>query len=175
MIMGESSDNFGQERFRKLFGCTTWALTGVDRLIDSPDLKLLLSFGFAVDKAVSWDLRLAGYEVVVAAKTFASDELIDNPPPGILCLRLPSFVMGGAINGTPIVLAITEATTESEKLLSCLVNLSAERLALTIPENLSKQGYMVALSRHSPIRIIKGDVPNAIERLPPNFQEIYNG
>lgn len=134
-------DNFGPKRFSRMFSCNTYDISGI---LSNP-LQRLLDHGFVADRACVWDDRLKGHELAVVARTYCDDDAINNPPPGLRCVRLPKAVMGADDLGTAIAVAIVGKTDASEEVLSACTNMPADMLAYMISLDMADSGYCVAL------------------------------
>lgn len=132
---------FGQELFKRFAKCSTYSMHGGL----TSQLGILLDHGFMADRACVWEKSLEGHELAVVARTYCSDEEIDNPPAGLRCVRLPSQVMGKGDLGTPIAVVVTDATPAAEELLSCFDSMPANMLAYGLSLEMMRAGYAVLL------------------------------
>ena len=108
--------------------------------------RSLVDHGFIADGACVWGGDdLEGHELVVISRTYCDDEMIDNPPAGLKCVRLPSKAMGKDEYGTAIATAIIGNTPAANEILNLGVeHLPAHMLPYLLPlEMLSS--YCVSL------------------------------
>ena len=134
--------NFGQERFAKMFGCDTYDFPGSRKF----DLDRLLDHGFIADRDCCWDKQMEGHEYAIVARTYCTDEEIDNPPEGLRCHRLDRSVMGQDDLGTAIAVVIVGKSAAAESILSACCKLRCDILAHMIPLAMIQDGYSMLIS-----------------------------
>ncbi|SLM31042.1 hypothetical protein MTBBW1_2620006 [Desulfamplus magnetovallimortis] len=107
---------FGAKNFEKWGECKTYPLF----MMNCPhDIASIVDHGFIADRACIWGGdEFEGYEMAVVSRTYCSDDVIDNPPEGLRCIRLPKDVMGKDDMGTAIATVITSNTQAANDLLN---------------------------------------------------------
>jgi len=140
---------FGRGNFASAYNCRTfylnWSIFPWTSARMDDHLRRLLDHGFIADGACAWDERLEGHEVAIVARTYCSDDEIDNPPEGLRCVRLGDAAMGEDDEGTAIAIVVTGATEAAEKVLSACVHMPADLLANAISLPMASSGLCVAL------------------------------
>ena len=127
---------FGKEHFAKWANCNTYDLSNsLNGLIGN--LGQLLDHGFIADRACVWGgVELDGHEMAIISRTYCSDNEIDNPPDGLLCIRLPNYIMGKDDLGVAIATVITNQSEAANDYLNFCRNLPVNVFAFSIPLNL---------------------------------------
>jgi len=146
---------FGREHFEKTFNCGTYPLS-IFR--GAPDIYKLVDHGFIADSACVWGRDdFENHELVIISRTYCEDEIIDNPPAGLKCVRLPDILMGEEDHGTAIAIAIIENTPAANELLSMGVGyLPAHMLPYLLPIEMLSSYCISLVSRRG------SDFPEAI-------------
>lgn len=140
-------DYFCPARFSAIFGCSTYEVQsayGIEAGY-SNYLSRLMDHGFIADRACVWDKRLEGHEVAIVARTYCSDEEIDNPPPGLRCVRLPDRVKGSKEPGTAIAVVVTGKSKVAEDVLTACTSMPADMISHALPLAMLHAGYRIAL------------------------------
>lgn len=133
--------NFGPERFEE------WAKGKPDTYAIAElcgDVEVLLDHGFIADRACVWSDELKGHEIAIISRTYAEDDIIDNPPVGLKCIRLPPEVMGAKDLGAAIATVITGPTKSAEFFLRACLRLPVDMLAYAIHQDM-QFCYAIAL------------------------------
>lgn len=138
-------NHFSAQRFQELYDCKTWPLSnfGYDSHLGhagTKDFPTLMDHGFIADSACVWDERLEGHEFALIARTYASDDKIDNPPPGLKIIRLDPIVKGED-PGTAIGIVVESKTLVSECFLEAFLNLPAWYFSHAIPKSMRDERY----------------------------------
>ena len=138
---------FSEEHFKTWSYCKTYPLSGVGSIY--PDIHGLLDHGFIADRAVVWGGRftheLEGHEIAFISRTYQPDSVIDNPPSGLRCIRLPKEVMGKDDLGTAIATIITGMTPHSNDLINQCMYLPIESFSCVIPLSMQNDGYGILI------------------------------
>lgn len=137
-----AGEQFGRTRFKK------WANVNEEMHVfnvHTNQFTSLIDHAFIADCAPVWSKELDGHEVAIISRTYAKDELIDNPPAGLKVIRLPKEVMGVDDLGTAIAIAITSKTKESEKVLQSFTDLPTSLLSCVISREMADDGYYVGV------------------------------
>lgn len=88
---------------------------------------------------------LDGNEMCIISRTYATDEVIDNPPEGVKHLRFPEL-MGEGDCGQAIITYITGKGPGAIEFLSHCGNVRAKELPLCLPLSMTEQGYQVIMT-----------------------------
>ena len=127
---------FGPERFKKFHNSvTTYEFSPRGGL--ASNLDRLLDHAFIADRACVWDPRLEGHELAVIARTYCSDEEIDNAIyPGLHRIRLDKKFLGPGEPGTTIAVLIDGETRMAEAVLSGATGIPADMLAYMLSSDM---------------------------------------
>ncbi|MBF0234004.1 MAG: hypothetical protein HQK65_13340 [Desulfamplus sp.] len=123
---------FGSDHFEEWAECKTYPLF----MIKCPgDIANIVDHGFIADRACIWGgAEFHGYEMAVISRTYCSDDVIDNPPSGLKCIRLPEDVMGKDDMGTAIATVIVGNTPAANDILNlALFHVPAIMLPYMLP------------------------------------------
>ena len=125
---------FSKEHFTKWANCTAYDLSdGYNN-----NLRRLLDHGFIADRACVWGgIELDGHETAIISRTYCSENEIDNPPDGLLCIRLPNYIMGKDDLGIAIATVIVHQSKAANDYLNTCRNLPLDMLAFAIPRYLT--------------------------------------
>ena len=122
----------------------TWPL-GTQHRLDSV-VRDIVDHGFVVEAAPMGGALAGmpeGHEFAVIARTYCADDMIDNPPEGLRCYRLPPETMGSDDPGTAIAVVVESVTPVALDFIGLFDNLPGYLLACALPLHLSEEFRLV--------------------------------